>query len=108
MPHTPSPSDRFRINMQLGYASNSPATPAPTPPATSWWDVSDWQTFLVSMGCLAMGAYTDDQFGSTTKTATISFQVSTDFGAVLPGTGIVTQATYDKAVAAGMTPYPHT
>jgi hypothetical protein len=108
MPHIPSPTDKFRINMAVGYGPNTPANPPPTPPATSWYDVSDWQSFLVGLGCLTSGTYADDDFGVTTKTATMTFQTSAAFGVVLPGSGIVTLATYNKAVAAGMTPYPHT
>ena len=37
-------TDSFRINMQLGYAANTPANPAPVPPARSspFFDVCDY------------------------------------------------------------------
>ena len=108
MSHKPSPNDKFRINMQFGYAGTLPPIPAPTPPATFWYDVSNWQSYLVGIAFLSMGTYADNDFDMATKTATMSFQKSSAAGTVLPGTGIVTLATYNKAVAAGMTPYPHT
>ena len=106
MSHTPSSGDHFRIGMQLGYGPTLPAAPVPVPPATSWWDVYDWQDFLKKRGFLVGASYPTNMFDQSTATATQSFQGSATYSPVLPMTGIVNQATYDKAVAAGMTPYP--
>jgi hypothetical protein len=107
MPHPPSPTDPFRINQRLGYAGTLPAAPVPISPATSWYDVSNWQTYLVSIGLLGAG-YPSNQFDMTTHNATETFQGSTQWGAAVPINGIVTLATYNKAVAAGMPAYSPT
>jgi hypothetical protein len=109
-----SASDPFRINMQMGYGPNTPTTPAPIPPATSWVDVTNWQTFLMlqpGQTYLTVPAYPNDNFDQMTKQATIWFQQATinGHGPVMPPPppGVVNLATYNKAVALGMPPYPH-
>ncbi len=106
MAHTPSSSDTFRINMKNGFGANLPASPAPISPATQWWDVSNWQTFLMGIGELTGGSYPTNMYDANTVNATKNFQASTAFGAALTATGIVNQATFNKAVANGMIQFP--
>ena len=89
--------------MTVGYGATLPSPPPA--PATSWWDVSNWQSFLTSIGLLG-APYPTNMFDTPTQAATRSFQGSTEFGTALPMTGIVNKATYDKAVANGMPQYP--
>ncbi len=92
--------------MQMGYGPTSPATPAPIPPATQWWDVNNWQYFLKTRSFLTGTSYPTNLFDNQTSMATKNFQQSTQYQPVLPPTGIVDLNTYNKAVAAGMIAFP--
>ncbi|MEI9893979.1 MAG: hypothetical protein WDN28_08830 [Chthoniobacter sp.] len=103
--HPPSPTDPFRINMQLSFGPNQPANPPPVPPATCWWDVSNWQTFLRQHNFLPAN-YPNNMFDQTTSMATKNFQASPLGGAPVNPSGFVDLNTYNKAVAVGMPAYP--
>ncbi|HEY3898984.1 MAG TPA: hypothetical protein VGM54_10250 [Chthoniobacter sp.] len=93
--------DYFRINMENGFGPLVPPTPAPIAPATMWVDVANWQAFLIVHGCAGTNP-PNDEFGMLDFNGTKKFQTKSGIFA----NGIVNQATYDAAVAAGMTAYP--
>jgi hypothetical protein len=106
MTHASSPTDPFRIGLTLGCGPNTPPSPAPVSPATSWYDVYNWQSFLLSKSFLTGSVYPDNLFDAPTQMATKAFQLSAQYGPVLQPTGMVIPTTYNKAVAAGMPAYP--
>jgi hypothetical protein len=93
----------FRINMAFSYSPSTPPTPT-NPDGTAWVDVANWQSFLKvhGEGQYLGPAYPTDNFDNNTKMATIDWQNKNG----LIATGIVNQATYDKAVSEGMPAYP--
>lgn len=98
-------SDPFRIGMKYGHSANSPSSPAPIPPATCWYDVPNWQTFLRTHGSPSL--VVTGTFDPPTQTATTAFQHSQYGGAVVIGSdAVVNLATYTKARNAGMPAYP--
>jgi len=96
-------TDPFRLGMMFGYGPNGPGT---NPNGGIWNDVADWQLFLQSpaggQAYLLGMSYPTDNFDNNTEIATKNFQNT--FGHLM--TGIVDKATYQKAVALGMPPYP--
>jgi len=78
--------DSFRDNvMAIGCADTA-----------GWYDVADWQTFLIANGYLMAGTtYPNGQFDSPTQTATTKFQMAWS----LSPTGTVNEKTYAFAIS---------